>query len=180
MIEGWGYKQVDQVLRCHVASSALAVRATTQSSNTAVKCPDPGFQSNQTVDDSLAIRIMEVASQPLRGEAALLDKVVYKPTDGTYNRISEPVGKHRVGERGLELTWRANPIRIPQTHLVTPHVQKSLNNICNHGRTRWPVIWTFDNHADISADFYALSQRLLNYGAESRERLGDGTIDIAL
>lgn len=83
MIEVWEDKQVNQVLCCHVTSSTLAVRTASQSRNTTVECPDTSFQSNQAVDDSLTIGIVEVTGEPFRGEAALLDEIVYKPTDGS-------------------------------------------------------------------------------------------------
>lgn len=77
-----GYKQVNQILRRDIASSTLTVRTTSQARNTAIECSDSGLKGNQTVDDSLAIRIMEVTREFFRGETALLDEIVYKSTDG--------------------------------------------------------------------------------------------------
>lgn len=77
-----GHKQINQILCRDIASSTLAIRTTSQTRNTAIECPDSSLKSNQTVDDSLAIRIMKVTREFFGGYTALLDEIIYKSTDG--------------------------------------------------------------------------------------------------
>lgn len=58
-----GYKQVNQIFRSHIASSALAVRATTQTGNAAIESPNPSLQGNETVYNGLTISIVEMGSK---------------------------------------------------------------------------------------------------------------------
>src|SRR5699024_9722310 len=64
---------VDKVLRRDIPSCALGVRAATETANAAVKYPDPVFQSHNSVNQSLAICVMEVKRKIRVRDAGCLD-----------------------------------------------------------------------------------------------------------
>lgn len=117
-----GYKQINQVLGRDVASCTFTIRTPPESRNTAIKCSDAGFQGNEAIDDGLAVRIMEVCRKFFRGETAVLDEVVYEPADGTCATWYQNPQTNEREVSGHELTWRADPVRITQAHLVAAHL----------------------------------------------------------